>query len=70
MLLQKILKILNSIIILSNYHYIDFLLEEFYGLEIDNQLILHLKENKCKKIETEYMEDEIKNMINSNLISN
>ena len=47
-----------------------FLLEEFYGLEIDNQLILHLKENKCKKIETEYMEDEIKNMINSNLISN
>ena len=47
-----------------------FLLEEFYGLEIYNQSILHLKENKCKEENTPYMKDDIINMINSNLISN
>ena len=47
-----------------------FLLEKFYGLEIYNQSILHLKENECKEETTPYMKNDIKNMINSNLISN
>ena len=47
-----------------------FLLEKFYGLEIYSQSILHLKENECKEETTPYMKNEIKNMINSNLISN
>ena len=45
---------------LSLYRYI---LEEYYGLSIRNQLIAHLKEDSVEAITTPYMRDEIVDML-------
>ena len=45
---------------LSLYRYI---LEEFYGLKIRNQLIAHLKDDTVNAIITPYMRDEIVEML-------
>lgn len=45
---------------LSLYRYI---LEEYYGLRIRNQLIAHLKEDSVEAITTPYMRDEIVDML-------
>ena len=47
---------------LSLYRYI---LETYYGLNIDSHAILHLNDFECVKIPTPYMQDELVNMINS-----
>ena len=47
---------------LSLYRYI---LEQFYGLEIDSHAILHLKDFECIKIETPYMKENLLNMLDS-----
>ncbi|SVC64989.1 uncharacterized protein METZ01_LOCUS317843, partial [marine metagenome] len=45
---------------LSFYRY---LLEEFYGLTITNQLIAHLDENGCRGYVTPYYKKQIKAMV-------
>ena len=47
---------------LSLYRYI---LENYYGLIIDNHAILHLNDLECIKMTTPYMKNELVNMINS-----
>jgi hypothetical protein len=47
---------------LSLYRYI---LEEFYGLSIRNQLIAHLKEDYARGIEVPYMKDQILKMLDN-----
>jgi len=45
---------------LSLYRYI---LEEYYGLDINNQFIAHLKEDYARGIEVPYMKDQILKML-------
>lgn len=46
---------------LSLYRYI---LERNYGIEIDNQYIVHLKEDEARAISTRYMKEDIIRMLN------
>ena len=45
---------------LSLYRY---LIEEFYGIKISNQLIAHLNGNECKPIIADYYKKEVIDMI-------